>query len=134
MVSKTGLKMFCDVVLISIIDCIAEMISTHCGMSGDSSDEISWFLSPLSLSQFCKITKNQFIANLLPKKNCINKSVPKNTIRSTGFPKPKTNFFPALVSISVISNRTRNSCFKRRNCQVKRLLWISKILTLLKKL
>ena len=37
----------------------------HCGMSGDWSGEVSWFVSPLSLSQLCQPDhKKQFIKNL----------------------------------------------------------------------
>ena len=86
--SKTRLKMLCHVVLISITDCITEMISTQCGMSGNLSDEISWFLSPLSLSQFYKPDLKNNLSQIYYQKEkiFINKVFQKNTISSTGFP------------------------------------------------
>ena len=51
-VSQTGLKMLYRTVLVSTIHCIIEMISNHYGMPGDSSDEVSWFLSPLPPKAF----------------------------------------------------------------------------------
>ena len=66
--SKTGLKMLCHGESISTIHCITEMIYAYPGMSGDLSGEISWFLSPSSLSQLCQSDrKKQFITNLLSK-------------------------------------------------------------------
>ena len=52
----------------------------HCGMSGDWTGEASWFVPPLSYSQFC------------PQKS--NSSKNYYPIWSTGFPKQKTNFLP----------------------------------------
>ena len=63
--SKTGLKMLCHGESISTIHCITETIYAYPGMSGDLSGEISWFLSPSSLSQLCQSDrKKQFITNL----------------------------------------------------------------------
>ena len=77
-VSKTRLKMLCPVVLISIIHCISEITSTHCDFSGDLSNEVSWFLSSLSLSQFCEPDlKKAIYHQVINKKICINKSFPK---------------------------------------------------------
>ena len=57
------------VVLISIIYCITEIISTRCKMLGDLSHEVSLFLWHLSLSQSCQPDrKKEFITNLLSKK------------------------------------------------------------------
>ena len=52
--SKSGLNMLCHVALISFTHCITEMIFTHCGMSRDLSDDVSWFLAPLSLLHLCQ--------------------------------------------------------------------------------
>ena len=71
-VSKTGLKILCHVDLISIIHCITKIISNHCQMSGNLSDEVSWFLSSLWISQLCKPDrKKQFITNLLSKRHAL---------------------------------------------------------------
>ena len=81
-------------------------------MSRDLSDEVSWFLSTLSLSQSTDREK-QFITNLLSKKKCINKSVPRiSKIWCTGFLKSKTNFLPTMLTISFIRNKTRYGYFK----------------------
>ena len=74
------------------------MIPTHCGMPGDLSNEVSWFLSLLSFSQYVNQTTKSDISPIYYCKKyalkiCIKKSLPrKQTIRNTGFPKPKTNF------------------------------------------
>ena len=57
-------------------------------MSGNLSDEISWFLSPLSLSQFYKPDLKNNLSQIYYQKEkiFINKVFQKNTISSTGFP------------------------------------------------
>ena len=77
-------------------------------MSDDLRDEVSWFLTSLSLSQFYyKDRKNQFITNLLSKNICINKGVRRKlVIRIAGF--PKTNFLLTVVTIFFNSDKTRN--------------------------
>ena len=65
----------------------------HCDMSEDWSGEVSWFVLPLSLSQLCQPDqkKNNFLKNY-------------NQVRSTGFPKQKTNFLsPRLLLSSLIT-------------------------------
>ena len=52
--SKTGSKIICHAALISTIYCITEMISTNCRMSGDFSDVVFWFLTPLPLFPLCQ--------------------------------------------------------------------------------
>ena len=104
-VSKAGIKILIHVVLISIIYCITEILSTRCEMLADLSHEVSWFLWHWSRSQSCQSDgKKQFITKLLSKTS-------KN-IYITGFLKPK-------VTIFFISNKTRFSYFKRRNCRGK---------------
>ena len=51
-VQKTGLEIFCDVVLISTIHFIIQIISIRCGMSEYLIDEVSWFLSALRPKPF----------------------------------------------------------------------------------
>ena len=46
--------MLCHAILVCTIHCITEMISTNCGMPGDLTDEASWFLTSLPLSQLCQ--------------------------------------------------------------------------------
>ena len=83
------------------------VISTHCDMLVDLSDGVSWFLSSLSFFQLCQLDREkQFIPKLLSKETYINESVSiKPTIQSAGFPKPKTNFLPTVVTIFFISNK-----------------------------
>ena len=51
----------------------------HCGISGDISDEVSWFFSPLSLSRFCQPDRQkQFLTNLLSKKYALIKVFEEN--------------------------------------------------------
>ena len=110
-VSKTRLKMLCPVVLISIIHCISEITSTHCDFSGDLSNEVSWFLSSLSLSQFCEPDlKKAIYHQVIIKKICINKSFPqKNNNSAYGISKTKDKFLTYCVTIIFISNKTRYS-------------------------
>ena len=71
-VSKTGLKTLFHIDLISIIHCVTKIISNHGDMSGNLSDEVSWFLSSLWLSQLCKPDRQkQFITNLLSKRHAL---------------------------------------------------------------
>ena len=90
-----------------------------------------WGFYGLFLNYVNQTTKS----NLSPinyQKICVNKNVlRKPLIRSSGFPKSKTNFLPTVVTISFISNKTRHSYSKWAK---KRLSWISKVLALFKKL
>ena len=58
-VSKTWLEMLCHVVFIFTFHCVTKKISTHCVMSGDLSDEVSWFfLLCFVLSYLCQTAKS----------------------------------------------------------------------------
>ena len=120
--------MLCHAILVCTIHCITEMIPTHCDMLGDLSDEV------FMVSFWIMSTRPQkaIYHQLIIKKICVKKNVlRKPLIRSSGFPKSKTNFLPTVVTISFISNKTRHSYSKWAK---KRLSWISKVLALFKKL
>ena len=74
-----SVKMLCHVVFVSFFHCITKMITTHCLISRDLSDEVSWFLSSLSCSQlFLPDHKNHFVTNLLSKKYAWTKVFQEN--------------------------------------------------------
>ena len=117
-VSKTGLKMLCHIVFVSFFHCITKMISVHCLMSENLSNEIYWFLSSLSCSQlYLPDHKNQFVTNLLSKNMHEQKCSKKSNDSEYKISKAKNKLLTTVASVSFISSKICHSYFKWRNCQ-----------------
>ena len=121
--------MLCHVVLVCAIHCITKMIHNHCNMLGDLNDEVFLVLCTFaSFSVMSTRPQKAIYHQFSIKKIWVNKNVlRKPVVRCPGFPKPKINFLPIVVTNFFISKKTRHSYSRRMK---KRLPWISNVLAL----